>query len=398
MENNADLVLEFQTTLKDILTWWMDHTVDREHGGFHGRITNDNEVVKGAVKGSVLNARILWSFSAGYLSEGEGAYLSMAERAFNYIRKYFVDEEYGGVYWSISEAGAPVDTKKQIYAIAFTIFGLTEYYRARPDKEVLELAKQLYQSIEEHSYDKEHGGYEEALTREWRAIADLRLSEKDANEKKTMNTHLHILEAYTNLYRIWQDGELAGKIRGLIKNFTEHIVDGSSHHLRLFFGEDWEVRSNIVSYGHDIEASWLLMEAAEVLEDAALVEKVRKTAIAITRASEEGMNTDGSMSYELEGDHLVKERHWWVQAEAMVGFLDTWKLTGEDGFYERFLHVWDYVRTYIIDGKRGEWFWGRTADGIIMEGEDKAGFWKCPYHNSRACIEVLRRLTSAATI
>ena len=398
MENYKVLLPEFEKELNNILSWWGTFTPDREEGGFYGELNNDNEVIAGAVKGAVLNARILWSFSAAYNLTQDPGYLDPASRACMYIRDHFIDKDFGGVYWSVDAKGAPIDLKKQIYAIAFTIYGLTEYHRARPDKKVLELAKKLYEDIEGHSYDPLKGGYLEAFTREWAPVEDLRLSAKDANEKKTMNTHLHILEAYTNLYRVWQDEGLNKKIRLLLQVFEEHIVDPATHHLILFFDEDWTVRSAIDSYGHDIEASWLLVEAAEILEDEPLLHRTREMALKIAAASAEGLNADGSMSYELDRaqGHLIAERHWWVQAEAMVGFFNAGQMTGEEHYYRKFRAVWEYTRSSIIDRDKGEWFWGRHADGSLMAGQDKAGFWKCPYHNSRACIEIIRRLRASA--
>lgn len=390
MENNV--APEFNNELTHILNYWEKFTIDHEKGGFYGRLTNDNQAVEGAIKGAVLNARILWSFSAAYNLTKETHLLGMAERSFDYISSRFLNMPFGGVYWSVTAGGMPADMRQQIYGIAFTIYGLTEYYRASGMEEVLDLAKALYRDIEDNSYDAVQGGYMEALTYDWKPVADLRLSDKDANEKKTMNTHLHILEAYTNLYRIWPDEALAKKIRDLIGIFNDHIVDPLTHHLHLFFDERWAVRSDIISYGHDIEASWLLLEAAEVLGDQAFIRQVKELSIKIAIASMEGLNPDGSMNYELDGGYLVRERHWWVQAEAMVGFLNAWQLTGEELFYQKFGAVWEYIKEYIIDGEKGEWFWGRTAEGEVMQGEDKVGFWKCPYHNSRACIEVIRRL------
>jgi len=396
MGNNAALQTEFREELQRILDYWAKYTPDNDHGGFYGQLTNDNVAVRGAIKGGVLNARILWGFAAGYNLMPDAAYLAMAGRSLGYIMEHFVDREYGGVYWSVTAEGVPADTKKQIYALAFTIYGLAEYYKAQPFKEALDLAVSLYRDIEMYSYDVERGGYMEALTRDWQPIADLRLSEKDANEKKTMNTHLHILEAYTNLYRVWRDPVLAERIRGLIHVFRAHIVDDRTGHLRLFFDEHWGLRSNIISYGHDIEASWLLVEAAEVLEDAGLIRQVKELAVRIVLASTGGLNPDGSMSYEYDRDkeHMAAERHWWVQAEAMVGFLHAAQLTGESHFYRKFKAVWEYTKQYIIDREKGEWFWGRRADGTVMDEPGKVGFWKCPYHNSRACIEVIRRLTA----
>jgi mannobiose 2-epimerase len=394
MENNADLQGEFRNELDKILAYWEKFTIDKDRGGFYGRLTNGNEVVEGAVKGAVLNARILWSFSAAYNLTRDEHLLVVAERSLRYVLDHFIDVTFGGVYWSVTADGAPADTRKQIYAIAFTIYGLTEYYQAAPDDGVLELAKSLYRCIEDHSYDAPEGGYMEALTCEWQPIADLRLSDKDANEKKTMNTHLHVLEAYTNLYRVWQDETLGQKIRDLIGIFNDHIVDTRTYHLNLFFDEDWALRSGIISYGHDIEASWLLLEAAEVLEDRVLTRWVKDLCIKMAIAATGGLNPDGSMSYEFsrEDNHMIGERHWWVQAEAIVGFLNVWQLTGDAHFYRKFLAVWNYTKKHIIDQEKGEWFWGRTAEGLVMPEEDKVGFWKCPYHNSRACIEVIRRL------
>lgn len=396
MENVKLLTDSFRNELNNILTYWEQHTVDLEEGGFYGRLTEDDRVVTGAIKGAVLNARILYSFSAAYRLTGNARYRKLAERSLRYIKEYFMDPLFGGVYWSVSHNGQAVDTKKQIYAIAFTVYGLAEYARATGDTACLEWAKGLYVDIEKYSFDAAKGGYLEALTREWQEIADQRLSDKDANEKKTMNTHLHILEAYTNLYRVWRDPVLAERIRGLIHVFRAHIVDDRTGHLRLFFDEHWGLRSNIISYGHDIEASWLLVEAAEVLEDAGLIRQVKELAVRIVLASTGGLNPDGSMSYEYDRDkeHMAAERHWWVQAEAMVGFLHAAQLTGESHFYRKFKAVWEYTKQYIIDREKGEWFWGRRADGTVMDEPGKVGFWKCPYHNSRACIEVIRRLTA----
>lgn len=415
MENVKLLTDSFRNELNNILTYWEQHTVDLEEGGFYGRLTEDDRVVTGAIKGAVLNARILYSFSAAYRLTGNARYRKLAERSLRYIKEYFMDPLFGGVYWSVSHNGQAVDTKKQIYAIAFTVYGLAEYARATGDTACLEWAKGLYVDIEKYSFDAAKGGYLEALTREWQEIADQRLSDKDANEKKTMNTHLHILEAYTNLYRVWPDETLGRKIRGLIDVFINHIIDPNTFHLVLFFNEDWERKSDIISYGHDIEASWLLAESAEVLGDQTLLRSVRAVAVKIALASMEGLLADGSMIYEfdLPADRRIKERHWWVQAEAMVGFLHAAQLTGELGesgelgeheltggtplvegahFFQHFQALWDFTRQHIIDRQHGEWFWGINGDGSLMKGQDKAGFWKCPYHNSRACIEIINRL------
>lgn len=387
-------IIDFENELTSILNYWSTHTVDNRYGGFFGKIDHENQVYTQAPKGSVLNARILWSFSAAYNHNQNPEYLELAKRSFDYIRNYFIDEIYGGVYWTVDYLGHPLDTKKQIYALAFTLYGLTEYYRACEDVLALALAQKLFSDIEKYSFDQEKGGYLEAFSRNWKELPDLRLSDKDFNEKKTMNTHLHILEAYTNLYRVWQDELLEKQIRGLISDFLTYIIDPKTNRLILFLDENWQPKSNIISYGHDIEGSWLLLEAAEVLGDEAIISSVKTVSIAMARAVASGLDADGSMYYEFEPDHdhLIKERHWWVQAEAMVGFLNAWQLTGEQVFYDQFTQVWNFTKQRIISSDKGEWIWGLNEDYTMMPDEDKAGLWKCPYHNSRAMLEVINRL------
>lgn len=387
-------IIDFENELTSILNYWAMHTPDNRYGGFFGKIDHENQVYTQAPKGSVLNARILWSFSAAYNHDQNPEYLELAKRSFDYIRNYFIDEIFGGVYWTVDYLGIPLDTKKQIYALAFTIYGLAEYYRACEDVLALALAKKLFADIEKHSYDQDKGGYLEAFSRNWKELPDLRLSDKDFNEKKTMNTHLHILEAYTNLYRIWKDDLLEKQIRGLINDFLNHIIDPKTSRLILFLDENWHPKSNIVSYGHDIEGSWLLLEAAEVLGDDAIISSVKTASVNMARAVVSGLDEDGSMYYEFEPDqnHLIKQRHWWVQAEAMVGLLNAWQLTGEQFFYDQFARVWGFTKQRIISSDKGEWVWGLNDDYTMMPDEDKVGLWKCPYHNSRAMLEVINRL------
>lgn len=385
---------ELTGELENILNYWLNHTVDDVNGGFWGKINNDNQVTPGAPKGSVLNARILWSFSAAYNQNPDEAYLQAAKRAYDYIKAHFVDDEFGGVYWSVDYKGNMPDAKKQVYANAFTIYALSEYYIASKSERAKQEAIGLYHLLVDKSYDKDKTGYLEAFTRDWQPLGDLRLSAKDANEKKTMNTHLHVLEAYTNLYRIWPDTGLKQQIETLINNFFDHFIDVETRHLVLFFDEDWNRRSETISYGHDIEATWLLLEAAEVIGNQEMIEKVSSICIAIAEATVQGLDVDSGLWYEYEpaNDHLIREKHWWVQAEAMVGFYNAWQISGNDKYFHLVLKNWAFIKDKILDKQNGEWFWGIKADGSIMPGEDKAGLWKCPYHNSRACIEIIRRI------
>jgi cellobiose epimerase len=384
---------DLENELQNILDFWQTKTIDDLNGGFFGQIDNDNKIIIEAPKGSVLNSRILWTFSAAYNLTKEGSYLKTAERAFAYLRDRFIDNEFGGVYWTVDYSGNPLDTKKQIYASAFAIYGLSEYYISSKNEEALRLAIDLYNTILKYSYDEENGGYIEALTRDWKEIDDLRLSKKDANEKKSMNTHLHLLEAFSNLYRIWTNEKLNEKITELIYLFLNHIIDPETHHLILFFDEKWNKKSQIVSYGHDIEASWLIEEAARIIGNPTLLEQVKDQSVNLAIAASDGLDTDGGLWYEydLEKDDLVKEKHSWPQAEGMIGFFNAWQITGVERFLNRSLGEWNFIQEHILDKKNGEWFWGINADNTVMN-EDKIGIWKCPYHNSRACMELIKRI------
>ncbi|MEP7106716.1 MAG: AGE family epimerase/isomerase [Ferruginibacter sp.] len=385
---------EVNIELNDILAYWMLNARDPVNGGFIGRIDENNVRHQDAPKGAVLNSRILWAFSAAYKITGNPDHLHMAGIAFNYLTGNFIDKEYGGVYWTVDANGLPLDSKKQIYALAFAIYGCCAYFEISNIEPAKNTAIELYSLIEAHSFDIVNSGYLEAFTREWGSMKDLRLSEKDANEKKTMNTHLHVLEAYTTLYRIWPNEKLKEQIKNLIRNFTDHFIDEGTGHLLLFFDEQWNRRSATVSYGHDIEAAWLLLEAAETIMDAPVIDSIKKISIKISSAAVEGLDADGSLWYEYEPNinHITKEKHSWVQAEAMVGFFNHWQLTGDEAYLEKSLQSWHYVNTFIKDKIYGEWLWGRNDDGTAMKNQDKVGIWKCPYHNSRACIEIIKRL------
>lgn len=253
----------------------------------------------------------------------------------------------------------------------------------------------MFHLVEKYSYDPEFHGYFEAYSRDWKLLEDLRLSDKDANEKKTMNTHLHILEAYTNLYRVWKDELLAKQLRGLIELFFKHLVNRETWHLNLFFDEVWALKSTDVSYGHDIECSWLLHEAAIVLGDPEIVNQAETICLKILDASLEGMLPDSSMIYEKKSNgHIDSQRHWWVQAEAVVGLLNGYELTGTKQWLEAANGCYNFIHNNLVDKQHGEWFWGIYPDGSANTADDKAGFWKCPYHNSRMCLEVMQRAHS----
>ena len=383
-----------QVLTENILPFWMTRMPDNEHGGFYGRIDNGNVIHPEADKGAILNARILWTFSAAYRVLQRPEYLAMATRAKEYFLTHFIDREFGGVYWSLDYKGGPKDTKKQFYAIGFAIYGLSEYARATGDQQALDEALSLYRCIEQHALDSQHGGYIEAMTRDWQPISDMRLSEHDANYPKSQNTHLHIIEPYANLCRICPSPEVQHSLRHCIDIFTDRILNPATHHLDLFFQMDWtRGTEQLESYGHDIECSWLMHEAALVLGDKAVLSKVEPIVQMVAEASEKGLNPDGSMIHEanLTKGTVDDDLHWWVQAEAVVGFLNIYQHFGDTKALDKALHCWQYIQDNLIDYEHGEWYWSRHRDGSLNTTDDKAGFWKCPYHNSRMCLEILER-------
>ena len=407
----------------NILPFWINRMTDHENGGFYGRIDGHEVLHPEAEKGAILNARILWSFSAAYRVLGNPEYLEMATRAEQYLIDHFIDPEYGGVYWSLDCKGEPLDTKKQFYAIGFAIYGLSEYVRATGDREALDYALQLYECIEEHAFDHEYNGYIEACTREWGEIADMRLSELDANYPKSQNTHLHIIEPYTNLYRCLCElndaqscnyvpslgavlpvevavpfemvSRIKASLRNLINIFIDRILNPETHHLDLFFDMDWtRGAGHLESYGHDIECSWLMHEAALVLGDKDVLRRVEPVVRMVAKASEKGLRPDGSMIHEanLDTGHVDDDLHWWVQAENVVGWYNIYQHFGDKDALEKAVKCWEYIKTQLVDWDNGEWHWSRHPDGTLNLTDDKAGFWKCPYHNSRMCLELIERI------
>ena len=388
------LPAELETELGQILHYWETFVTDRRYGGFYGRIDEDNQVHEWSPRGSVLNARILWTFSAAYNHFRNPVYLDLATRAYQYMVTYLTDHEFGGLYWSVDFKGKMLETHKQVYAQAFGIYGMGEYHRASKNPDALEKAMEWYHLIERYSRDQLYGGYIDAFARDWTFLKDKRLSPKDENASKTMNTHLHVVEAYANLYEIAPDENLKKDIQELLRIFDEKMINKASHHLSLYFSDDWITDERIISYGHDIEAGWLLQSCAESIGDPESITQARKNAVLITKAAMEGLDEDGGLWYEYhnEKNTLIREKHWWPQAEALIGFCNAWQLTGNILYKVALLNNWHFIRNHILDTSKGEWLWGVDQNRIKMPGQDKVGIWKCPYHNSRACLELIKRL------
>lgn len=384
--------------IQGILPFWMNNTVDRERGGFIGRIADGLVPDPLAEKGLILNARILWTFARAYRFYKTDEYKQMAERAYEYLTRWFLDKEFGGYFWMLDCDGNATDTRKRIYSQAFTIYALAEHYSAVGEKAALDAALTLVEKIEAAGHDDQLGGYFETYERDWSLALDQRLSEVDMDEKRSQNTHLHVMEAYATLLRVHEHPLVRARLRELIEIFLDRILDAKTQHLQLFFDEQWRSQSKIISYGHDIEGTWLLTEAAEVLGDAALLERVRACALRTAQAVyDEALDPDGGLIYEgsPEGVH-DSDKHWWPQAEAVVGFFNAWQISGDAHFLQAAEKSWEFIENHIVDRKFGEWFWLVSRDGKPGEGRDKVGPWKCPYHNSRACFEIMERVDAIA--
>ena len=374
----------------NILNYWL--TLKDPQGGFFGEADSSGEIQYDAPRGTILNARIIWSFAAAYRALGKPEYLDAALHAEDWFLRHFVDGENGGVYWCVAADGTPCDDKKQLYAQGFAIYGLSELYKVTHDEKTLQAAMGLFRTVEAKFRDADHGGYTEALARDFSPLEDMSLSAHDINADKTMNSHLHLLEAYANLYQVWPDPLLRLAVAELLEIVCGRIM-GPDGHLRLYFRRDWTVLPGGVSYGHDIETSWLALECAMALSDRALVDRVRPAALLMGKAGNEGLRPDGSMLYEkLEDGTLDLSRQWWVLAESVVGNLWLWKYHGDAQGIGRALSTWAYIRDNVVDWDNGEWFWGVHPDGTPDKESPKAGFWKCPYHNTRMCLQVIHLL------
>lgn len=376
----------------NILPYWSAKMVDNINGGFFGRIDRNDKVYPEAEKGGILNARILWTYSSAYRVTGDTSYLRLAKRTKEYIIAHFIDSQYGGAYLSLKADGTPSNTRKQIYTNAFFIYGLSEFSRATGDKQALDEAMKIFRLFERYAADSEHNGYYEVFSREWERVRERMIGENSDKVEKTMNTSLHVMEAYANLFRVSGDKIVGDRLRNMVEIFLDKIIDKKTSHLICFLDRSWNSTSTVDSYGHDIESSWLLFEAASLLKDEKLIRRVREASIKIANAAAEGYQPDGSMITEKNNatGEIRTQKSWWEQAETVVGYLNAYELTGNEAYLERSLKCWEYIKKNFIDTKNGGWFSSVSETGV--PAGDKGGYWICPYHSGRMCMEVIERV------
>jgi mannobiose 2-epimerase len=383
----------------NLLPFWRVRAVDHESGGFIAEMAADGIVHRRAPRGLILASRLVWTFAALYRELGDGVDLELARRADAALESGFRDLEHGGYLWRVGADGRPLDRSKKIYGQAFCIYALSELRRATGDESILDRAKQLFHLVEDHAHDERFGGYVEARAMDWSEADGLRLSDKDMDAPKSMNTHLHLLEAFTNLHRVWPDPLVAERLDELFRLFGRRILnrDSDRRHLCHFFDHDWTPCSASRTYGHDIEAAWLLGEAAEELGDPRARELANTWAIELARSVlSEGVGPDGGLAFEgRDGAVINGDRDWWCQAEAVIGFWHVFALTGEPRFAEASASAWRFIERHLVDRVHGDWHWRIRADGTVDSSEPKVSAWKGPYHNVRLCLEMMRRLDGA---
>lgn len=376
----------------NILPFWMERVCDLTGETFAGEVRFDGEVVMDAPKSGILAARLVWTFSHAALLYHEAVYRSYADMLYRYFIEHFWDDQYGGIFWSVDGDGNPLDVKKHIYANSFAMYALVEYHRATGNKEALERGKAIFGLVERYAHDEKHLGWFESFDQDWRRNTDARLALDEDNAPKSMNTHLHLMEAMANLLRVWRDPILEMRMREMLRIFLDHIIHPDNHQFILFLGEDWTPRSEVISFGHDIEGSWLLVEAADILGDAGLMQETRERGLKMVEVTlQQGMDEDGALIYEAAShEPYAANKDWWPQAETVVGLLNAYESTLDLRYLQGSVKTWDWIKKNLVNPVHGEWYWGTTREGQPIQRE-LAGFWKCPYHNSRMCFEVQER-------
>lgn len=390
------MVEEIREHLIDgIIPFWKKMR-DDEFGGYYGWMSHDLSVDKEAVKGCILNSRITWFFANAYMLLQDESLLEEAKHGYEFMQKYCVDKEKGGVYWSVKYDGTPEDTTKHTYNQAFSIYALSSYYDASKDKSALDTAMELFHIIENRCMDEI--GYKEAFDREFVEIENDKLSENGVIADKTMNTLLHVFEAYTELYRVSRNEDVKKRLEWILDTIAEKIYNPTLHRQEVFFDREMNSILDLHSYGHDIETAWLIQRGVDVLGDKSYQDKMLPIILDLTNQVYKVAFDGNSLANECEKGVVDQNRIWWVQAETIVGFLNGYKLAPERTEYlDAAKAQWNFIKEYVIDKRSGsEWFWDVTAEGKAVSGKPIVEPWKCPYHNGRMCIEVIRRSSDVA--
>lgn len=374
-----------------IIPFW-SNLRDDEFGGYYGYMDYDLNLDKKAVKGCILNSRILWFFSNAYMVLKDNSLMDQAKHAYEFMKNHCLDKENGGIYWSIRYDGKPEDTMKHTYNQAFAIYALSSYYDISKDEEALDYAFSLYRTIE--SKCKDEIGYLEALDIKFNIIPNDALSENGVMADRTMNTLLHVFEAYTELYRVSKDEDVKTKLIDIINTFADKVYNKELNRQEVFFNNKWESLIDLHSYGHDIETAWLMDKGVDILNEPEITAKMYPITKALTKKIYELAFDGNSLANECEKGVVDERRIWWVQAETVLGFLNGYlKDNSKTEYMDAAEKQWKFIKDYVIDKREGsEWFKEVRKDGSPYEGLEIVEPWKCPYHNGRMCIEVLRRL------
>ena len=396
----------------NILPYWMKYGVEKNGHGFYGAVDLDGNPVLSANKTSVLNARILWTFSAAAMLEGNNEYAAMADKAYKVVTHDFDDKKYGGYYMELTSDDKVANDIKHTYAQAFVLYSLCKYYEFRPRETILQKIKDFFHLLEEKAKDPDHAGYRESFTRDWKIYGENRMA--DNNEPKSMNTHLHVLEAWAALYKVWKDPVVEKRLTELMNLFLDKIIRKEGH-FGIFFDEAFneaESSKGICSFGHDIEGSWLLWEAAEILGNENIINRMRPVVVKMVDNIEQvAVDKDGGLFLESTrfGSHVKTNKHWWQQAETLVGFMNAYELTTDEKYWNTVKLSWNFINTYLIDHERGEWYTKLNRLGVpfLVEPPDdpspyyrndwKIDPWKCPYHNGRSMMEMMQRIDRMVT-
>ena len=385
------MVKEVKQHLEETIIPFWKNLRDDENGGYYGYVDYDLKTDRKAEKGCILNSRITWFFSNAYTLLKDESLLEEAGHGYAFLKDHCLDKENGGVYWSVTYDGAPLDTTKHTYNQAFSIYALASCYEASKDAEALALAKELFQVIETRCMDR--SGYLEAFDETFRPISNEKLSENGVIAAKTMNTLLHVFEAYTELYRVAGGDDVKKRLQWILDTFAEKIYNPNLRRQEVFFDAAYHSLIDLHSYGHDIETAWLLNRGIDILGDEKYTEKISPIIDALTEEIYNTAFNGASLANECENGVVNSRRIWWVQAETVVGFLNGYQRNPQRTDYlEAAGNAWAFIRDCLVDKRPGsEWHWETYEDGTPVAGRPIVEPWKCPYHNGRMCMEVIRR-------